>query len=112
MSRTIAAGPSHWLLVSIYRKREVCTDARSTVRGLRIARMSRTSKLAEASRRICYTPILDTHVPSRMDNTYPRKASTVCYIPDESLKVAKFLTVKKERRVNASIMSHSPSRIA
>ena len=47
------------------KKRESRTVARSACRGLRIARYSRTSKRAEASRRICVNiPTVDAHAPT------------------------------------------------
>ena len=47
------------------------------------------------------TPTACAPAPTADDDIHIYMASTVCYIPDRDLKVAKFLTVKKERLVNA-----------
>ncbi len=43
----------------------------------------------------------DILMPYKKHQHISTKTSTVCFILDESKKVAKFLTIKKERRVNA-----------
>ena len=75
--------------------------ARSTLRGSGIAHHCRTSKLAEASRRICYMSIPNDLTLLWTEYTYPHKPSTVCYNLDNDLKFTRFRRVKKERRVNA-----------
>lgn len=91
---------SHDWLIKEKRESLYCF-ARPACRGLRIAHRSRTSKLAEASRRICYTPMTNAHAFAYDGIYISTLASTVCCILDYDLKVAKFLQAKKERRVNA-----------
>ena len=56
---------------------------------------------AEASRRICYTPIPNARAPDADGIYISTKTSTVCYIPDFTIEFSRFLIAKKERRVNA-----------
>ena len=63
--------------------------------GLRIAHRSRTSKHAEASRRYSADmPAIDAHAATIGDTYISTLASTVCYIPDYDMKVAKFQQAK------------------
>ena len=74
----------HWRFDNYTKKRESHTVARSANGGSGIAHHCRTSKLAEASRRICVkTPTADAHAP----------AAGGIYISTRHLLFAAFLTV-------------------
>lgn len=64
--------------------------------ALACAHLSRTSKLAEASRRICHTPVPDAHA-SDSDRIYiSTKTSTVCCILDVAFEIFQ-ISVCQER---------------
>lgn len=63
---------------------------------------------AEASRRICYTSIPNARAPDADGIYISTKTSTVCYILDFTIEFSRLLIAKKERRVNAFVMSADP----
>ena len=61
---------------------------------------------------MCNPLTANARAPAAVRIYISTKASTVCYMLDESKKVAKFLTIKNERRVNAFKLCLLPARIS
>ncbi len=78
--------------------------ARSTRWGPGIARISWTSKLAEASRRIWYVTLPDAHAPIKDRLCISTRHLPFAAFLTNPMKFSRFQRVKKERRVNASLL--------
>ena len=96
--------------VGLIKKRETVVVARSTHRGSGFAHRSRTSKHAEASRRICQQAGTRVHTHASGTIYISTRASTVCLILDYDLKLPDFYASRKSVSEDAFIKKLSQTR--